>query len=86
MGYKRMTAKQREVYAALRMMDVMAVLPEDARPLHALKRRGLVRFFRREGVKHAALRLTVAEVRVRRRYGWRGATWVPLRGKPVRPL
>lgn len=89
--YKRMTPQQRAVYHALRELGgVMVVLPQDARPLHALRRRGLVRFGRDEhGVKLARLRVTRAQQRVTRRTARRfrygesmygalvGGAWIP---------
>lgn len=61
--FKRMTTQQKEVYAALRELGgEMIVMPNDARPLHALKRRGLVRFRRdKDGCKIAVLRRTKAQ-------------------------
>ena len=58
MAFKRMTAQQRETYHALRALDgVMTVTPQDARQLHALRKRGLVRLGRdAQGVKVARLR------------------------------
>lgn len=56
-GFKRMTPQQRAVYAALRTLGgEMVVLPQDARPLRALQRRGLVRFHRVDSVRVARLR------------------------------
>lgn len=60
--FKPMTTQQRDVYKALRELGEMVVLHDDARPLQALKRRGLVRFRRDEhGVKIAVLRCSKAE-------------------------
>lgn len=67
-AFKRMTPQQRETYAALRTLGgEMMVSPQDVRQLHALKRRGLVRFFRIDGVKTARLRPNAATVRRLRR-------------------
>jgi hypothetical protein len=56
MTIKRMTPQQRAVYALVRRGSVDITL-DNARPLHALKRRGLVRFARDVfGVKVARLR------------------------------
>lgn len=58
MAFKKLTAAQAAVYLAIRQLGgELVVLPDDARPLHALKRRGLIRFSRDEsGVKIARLR------------------------------
>jgi len=55
---RRMTPQQRATYLALRQLGgEIIVTPDTARPLHALKRRGLVRFARDEhGGKIARLR------------------------------
>lgn len=67
--FKRMTAKQREVYAALRELGEMVVTPNDSRPLAALKRRGLIRYRRIDGVRHAVLRLNDAQQDAVRAHG-----------------
>lgn len=56
--FKRWTDPQRDVLQALRALGgEMTVTPDTARPLHNLKRRGLVKFSRDEsGVKVARLR------------------------------
>lgn len=57
-AFKRLTPAQAAVYLALRQLSgELTVTPNDARPLHALRRRGLVRFARdASGVKVARLR------------------------------
>ena len=56
--YRKLTPQQRAVYLAIRQLGgEVVVTPDTARPLHALKRRGLVRFARDgQGVKLARLR------------------------------
>lgn len=54
--FKQMTKAQREVYAVLRAMQEMVVTPNDARPLKALKRRGLIRYRVVDGIRTAVLR------------------------------
>lgn len=68
-AFKRLTAPQAAVYLALRQLrGELVVTPDDARPLHALKRRGLVRFARDEhGGKVARLRSSKASRRRTRR-------------------
>lgn len=69
--FKRLTASQAGTYAALRALRIMIVSPQDARPLKALVRRGLVRYRRIEGVRHAELRATHAEqAKDRREAAW----------------
>ena len=53
--FKRLTPQQVRAYAALRILGMMVVVaPDDARPLRALQRRGLVRYRRIEGVRYAS--------------------------------
>jgi len=69
-GFKRLTKAQREVYAALRAMGEVVVTPNDARPLKALQRRGLVRYRNIKGVRVAILRVRdTAEKRRMKRWG-----------------
>ena len=58
MRFKRLTPQQTATYHALRQLGgEITITPDAARPLHALKRRGLVRFARDVfGVKVARLR------------------------------
>ena len=58
MSFKRLTPQQAATYHALRQLGgEITVTPDTARPLHALKRRGLVRFARDVfGVKLARVR------------------------------
>ncbi|MGH6693351.1 MAG: hypothetical protein ACREF4_22000 [Gammaproteobacteria bacterium] len=67
--FRRFTQQQRAVARALRALGgEMVVTPQTARPLHALRRRGLVRFSRdASGAKVARRRLTAAQVRRRNR-------------------
>jgi len=65
--FKRLTEPQARAYSALRALGIMVVSPQDARPLKALKARGLIRYRRIEGVRHAELRKTAAQVAVDRR-------------------
>jgi len=64
-----MTPQQRATYLAIRQLGgEITVTPDTARPLHALKRRGLVRFARDLlGVKVARLRDNRATKRRQRR-------------------
>jgi hypothetical protein len=69
-AFKRLTPAQRLVYRALRELGgEMTVTPDDARPLRALKRRGIIVYRRTLGVRVARLRVTKAERRVRARMG-----------------
>lgn len=63
MAFNRLTPAQRRVYAALRALGEMIVTPNDARPLRALQRRGLVRYRRDKetGARIAVLRETKAQ-------------------------
>jgi hypothetical protein len=54
--FKKLTAAQRDAYDALRALGKMNVTPRDARPLKALKRRGLIRYARENGARVAILR------------------------------
>jgi hypothetical protein len=64
-AFKRLTPPQRELAAVLRARGVVILTLENARPLHALKRRGLARFgFDVYGRRVAFLRLTAAQKRV----------------------
>lgn len=65
--FKRLTPAQESTYAALRALRSMVVSPQDARPLKALVRRGLVRYRRIEGVRYAELRATRAQTAQERR-------------------
>jgi len=56
MAFKRLTKQQRAVYAALRALREMVVMPQDARPLKALKARGLIRYRNIGGIRTAILR------------------------------
>jgi len=68
--FKRMTPQQREVYQVLRAMGEIVVQPNDARPLKALKKRGLIRYRRLGGVRYAVLRVQeTAEQRRMKRWG-----------------
>ena len=53
--FRKMTRQQRDVYQALRVLGEMVVTPNDARPLKALKRRGLITY-RTKPVRIAVLR------------------------------
>lgn len=67
--FKPMTKPQRDVYAVLRAMGEIVVTPNDARPLKALKRRGLIRYRNKGGVRTAVLRVAeTAEVRRLKRW------------------
>ena len=67
-GFKRLTPPQRELAAVLRARGVVLLTLENARPLHALKRRGLARFsFDIYGRRVAFLRLTAAQKRANAR-------------------
>ena len=59
--FKRLTPQQVRAYATLRILGMMVVAPDDARPLRALQRRGLVRYRRIEGVRYASPALAVCE-------------------------
>lgn len=64
-----MTSAQRAVYAVLRAMGEIVVTPNDARPLKALKRRGLIKYRKYAGVRTAVLRVVeTAEERHMRRW------------------
>ena len=63
MTYRRLTVAQARALAALRMLGEVVVSPQDARPLRALQRRGLVRYERREYGRVAVLRATTAQKR-----------------------
>jgi hypothetical protein len=66
--FKRLTPPQRELAAVLRARGVVILTPENARPLHALKRRGLARFgLDVHGRRVAFLRLTAAQKRANAR-------------------
>ena len=67
MTIKRMTPQQRAVYALVRRGSVDITL-DNARPLHALKRRGLVRFATSYlGVRVALPRRNAATIRAHAR-------------------
>lgn len=69
--FKRLTAQQEATYRALRVLGVMIVSPQDARPLKALVKRGLVRYRRIDGARHAVLKATRSQqVRDRRESAW----------------
>lgn len=76
--FKRLTGPQRSALAALRALGEMVVSPQDARPLKALQRRGLVRYRRDDGVRVAVLRENAAQRRRTRRearfYDWADGT------------
>lgn len=61
--FKRLTGPQRDTLRALRALGQMVVTPLDVRPLRALQRRGLVRYRRIDGVRHAVLKLNNRELR-----------------------
>lgn len=65
--FKRLTGPQRSTLQALRALGEMVVSPQDARPLKALQRRGLVRYRRDEGVRVAVLRENALQHRKTRR-------------------
>jgi hypothetical protein len=65
--FKRLTGPQASTLAALRALREMLVSPQDARPLKALQRRGLVRYRRIDGARVAVLRDNAAQVRKTRR-------------------
>lgn len=67
--FRRLTRQQRAELAALALLGgVVTVTADNARTLHALKRRGLVRFARDEsGAKIAYRRLSVKQRRARAR-------------------
>ena len=70
MTIKRMTPQQRDAYALVRRGSA-AITPDNARPLHALKRRGLVRFTVNPlGVRVAVPRRNAATARVERSVNW----------------
>ena len=81
MSFKRLTVAQREVYAALRALGgEMVATPNDARPLRALQRRGLIRYTRdSSGVRLAVLRVVGAarRKRTRDRRRWRAMFHAP---------
>ena len=67
MTIKRMTPQQRAAYALVRRGSV-DITPDNARPLHALKRRGLVRFITSYlGVRVAVPRRNAATLRAQRK-------------------
>lgn len=67
-AFKRLTPPQRELAAVLRARGVVLLTLENARPLHALKRRGLARFsVDVYGRRVAYLRLTVTQKRANAR-------------------
>lgn len=73
MKFRRLTPQQRSALTALRALGSMTVTPRDARPLKALKRRGLVRYKRdAAGVRTAILRDTATT----RRKTTREARWI----------
>ena len=73
MAFKRMTLQQRGTLRALKELGgEIAVTPQTARPLHALKRRGLVRFGRVDGFKVARLRAHAVPERIARE---RAGSW-----------
>ncbi len=59
--FQKMTRQQRELYAALRALREIVLSPQDARPARALKRRGLVVYRRRDGIRTIALKQTRSE-------------------------
>lgn len=59
--FKKMTPQQRDLYAALRALRACFLTLADSRPARALKRRGLVRFERRNGARYVVLKQTTAE-------------------------
>jgi hypothetical protein len=65
--FRRMTPRQREVLDALKALREVVVMPGDARPLKALKRRGLIRYRRVDGVRIAQYRDSAATRRARQR-------------------
>jgi hypothetical protein len=75
--FKKMTPQQRTLYAVLRRMRECVLVPADARPARELKRRGLIRYARRDGVRIIVLRTTHAErVEKRRLHRWnKGDFW-----------
>jgi hypothetical protein len=81
MAFKRLTPAQRAVYAALRALGgEMVVTPQDARPLRALQRRGLVRYATVDEVRVALLRVTgmARRKRTRDRRRWRTMFHAPI--------
>ena len=67
MAFKRLTGPQRSTLQALRALGEIIVSPQDARPLKALQRRGLVRYRRDDGARVAVLRENAAQRRKTRR-------------------
>ena len=65
--FRRLTPRQREVLEALKALREVVVMPNDARPLKALKRRGLIRYRRIDGVRIAQYRDAAATRRARQR-------------------
>lgn len=70
--FKRLTPQQRDTLAALKALGELTVTPRDARQLRALRRRGLVRYRRVDGIRIAVL---VASTRSRRAKA-REARWI----------
>ena len=78
MSFKKMTPQQRGLYAALRALREIMLSPQDARPARALKRRGLVTYRRRDGIRTIALRQTRSErVEKARLNRWRKGDFWP---------
>lgn len=67
MAFKRMTKPQAQAYSALQALGWMIVSPQDARPLKALKARGLIVYKTLDGIRHAVLKDTPAQVARNRR-------------------
>lgn len=78
--YKRLTPAQSKALEALRILGELVVTPNLARPLKALKRRGLVRYRRdAHGGRIAVLRETRRTRRRRSRDDrWINQTWEAL--------
>ena len=67
MAFKRLTVAQRDALAALRALGEMVVSPQDARSLAILKKRGLLRYVNRDGVRCVKLRETEPQKAAKRR-------------------
>jgi DNA-binding MarR family transcriptional regulator len=74
-AFRPLTPAQSRVYHALRLLGEIIVTPNDARPLKALQRRGLVRYKRDDtGGRVAVLKETKAQRAVKAR-GKRATNW-----------
>ena len=76
MPFKKLTPKQRECLAALRTLGSFVITGYDAKPIKALKKRGLAKIQTIDGVRHAVLKLNKAQRRAQRRRQRKGDIYI----------